>query len=168
MEGTGNRDWGGRAMRLHMRRGTRFVLVLAVLIGTLAFGVSASSAQSAFHGIAFVKGCDSPTAVGSPYNCSYSILNIADTAHDSLRVTGLVDVVHAAAGDTSSGNIFGQLQLVFSGAVVCVGGSGAGTSASPYVGATSCVLPFNASITTNSHSFYTVKAGDFALPGHSL
>src|SRR5262249_35205422 len=50
----------------------------------------------------------------------------------------------------------------------CVGGSGAGTAASPYVGATSCTLPAGSSIQTNSHSFYTVQGSDFALPGHQL
>src|SRR5262249_25032202 len=38
------------------------------------------------------------------------------------------------------------------------------TPASPYIGATSCLLPFGTIIQTNSHSFYTVQAGDVALP----
>src|SRR5262249_8826433 len=82
---------------------------------------------------------------------------------------GLVDVVHAASGDVNSGNILGALQLIFSSpTVTCVGGSGAGTAQSPYTGATSCDLPFGTNITTNGNSFYTVQAGDFALPLHQL
>src|SRR6185436_3690642 len=52
--------------------------------------------------------------------------------------------------------------------VQCVGGSGLGTAASPYIGATSCTLPFNTLITTNDHSFYTVAPSDFGLANHQL
>src|SRR5262249_24113348 len=115
------------------------------------------------------KGCQGPTNIGQPYNCAYQILNVVDQGNDTLAVTGLVDVVHAASGDVNSGNILGSLQLVFSApTVTCVGGSGAGTAASPYVGATSCLLPFGTNIQTNAFSFYTVQAGDFALPAHTL
>src|SRR5262249_42031650 len=141
--------------------------VICVML--LTFGVGSASAQSLFHGIAFSKGCSSPVNVGSPYNCSYQILNVADTAHDTLTVNGLSDQVHAFSGDVNSGNILGALELVFSGpTVTCFGGSGAGTAASPYVGATSCALPFGTSITSNSHSFYTVQPSDFTLPSHVL
>jgi len=112
-------------MRSRVR--TRVLLGLVVLVGTLAFSVGSASAQTAFHGIAFVKGCDSPTQVGSPYNCAYTILNVVDTAHDTLQINGVTDQVHAATGDVNSGNILPALQLIFSGpTVVCVGGSGAG------------------------------------------
>src|SRR5262249_19241095 len=76
--------------------------------------------------------------------------------------------VRAAGGNVSSGNILGSLQLLFNGAVTCVGGSGAGASASPYIRATGCQIPFGASISTNSFSFYTVQPADFNLPNHSL
>src|SRR5690242_5299838 len=99
-------------MRSHVR--SRVLLGLGVSIVILAFGVGAAAAQSAFHGIGFVKGCDSPTQVGSPYNCSYTILNVVDTAHDTMQITGLSDQVHAASGDVNSGNILPALQLIFS------------------------------------------------------
>jgi len=137
-------------------------------VALLTFGVVGAQAALGQHGIAFVKGCDSPTDIGASYNCSYTILNVVDTVHDTLSVTGLSDQVHAAGGDVNSGNILPALQLVFSGPVNCVGGSGAGTVGSPYVGATSCTLPFGSSISTNTFSFYTVQAADFGLPGHSL
>src|SRR5262249_12863351 len=147
----------------------RMLLGVCAAAALLMLGVGGASAQNAFHGIAFTKGCDSPTSIGSPYNCSYQVLNVADTAHDTLMVSGLSDQVHAFSGDVNSGNILGALQLVFSGpTVVCVGGSGAGTGASPYVGATSCTLPFGTSITSNPHTFYTVQAADFGLPASTL
>src|SRR5262249_60615882 len=45
---------------------------------------------------------------------------------------------------------------------------GAGTPASPYVGATMCTLPFGTTITSNGHSFYTVQQSDFNLPAATL
>jgi uncharacterized repeat protein (TIGR01451 family) len=146
----------------------RVLVGLAALLCVCVFGVGSAAAQGAFHGIVFAKGCDSPTAIGSPLNCAYTVLNTVDTAHDTLTISGLSDTVHAASGDTSSGNILSALQLVFNGAVTCTGGSGAGTAGSPYVGATSCTLPFGTSIVTNPHSFYTVQAGDFALPNNTI
>src|SRR6476661_6631678 len=125
-------------------QGTRSIrAMLGVVVLSVLFGLSVGGAQAALgqHGIAFVKGCDSPTNIGDPYNCSYTILNVVDTVHDTLKVTGLSDQVHSAGGDVNSGNILPALQLIFSGAVTCVGGSGAGTVASPYVGATQCTLP---------------------------
>src|SRR5690348_11550879 len=136
----------------------RALLGVCAVAALLTFGVVGASAQGQFHGIAFTKGCANSTAIGSPYSCAYQILNVVDQGQDTLMVSGVVDVVHSAGGDVNSGNILGALQLVFSGpTVICVGGSGAGTAASPYVGATSCTLPFGTSITTNSHSFYTVQ-----------
>src|SRR4051794_8931678 len=143
------------------------VLLGLVVLGVLTLNVVGAQAQQ-FHGIAFAKACDSPTSVGAPYNCSYAILNVVDTGQDTVAVTGLTDQVHAASGDVNSGNILPALQLVFTGGATCTGGTGAGTAASPYVGATSCLLPFNATITTNSHSFYTVQAADFGLPANEL
>jgi hypothetical protein len=143
--------------------------VCAAVTAVFALGVGTASAQNFFHGIAFTKGCESPANVNSAYLCSYQILNVADTAHDTLTVNGLSDQVHSFGGDVNSGNILGALQLIFSGpTVTCVGGTGAGTMASPYTGATSCQLPFGTSITTNDHSFYTVQAADLGLALHQL
>src|SRR5437764_15047274 len=114
---------------------------LAALAATLVFGATgALSAQ--FHGIAIVKGCVDPTNIGDPYSCGYQILNVADTGHDTLVVTGLSDQVHAASGDVNSGNILGALQLTASGRATCAGGTGSGTAVAPHIGPTSCGLPF--------------------------
>src|SRR5215475_3727543 len=119
----------------------RALICVCAVAALLTFGVVGASAQGQFHGIAFTKGCANNTNIGSPYSCAYQILNVVDQGQDTLMVTGLTDVVHAASGDVNSGNILGALELVFSGPTVsCVGGSGAGTAGSPYVGATSCTL----------------------------
>jgi hypothetical protein len=149
--------------------GLRVFMGIGVLSVLLVFGVS--GALAAFHGIAVSKGCTSPVQVGDPYTCSVQIQNIVDTGHDTLQVTGLTDVVNSAGGAVPPGvppNILPTTGLVFSGAVSCTGGSGAGTSASPYLGATSCLLPFGTSITTKPFSHYTVQAADFNLPNHRL
>ena len=101
---------------------------VAVFSVLMLISIGGAQAQNAFHGIGFVKGCDSPTKVGDPYICSYQILNVVDTAHDTIKITGLTDVVHSAGGDVPSGNILPSLQLVFSGpTVTCTGGSGGDT-----------------------------------------
>ena len=41
-------------------------------------------------------------------------------------------------------------------------------SATPYLGVTSCTIPFNGRVVIQPFSHYTVQAGDFALPGHQL
>src|SRR5262249_15198999 len=153
-------------MRIAVRRTLVGVCAATVL---LVLGVGGASAQNFFHGIAFTKGCDSPTQIGAPLDCSYSVLNVADTAHDTLTFNAISDQVHSFNGDVNSGNILGALELVFSGPTVsCIGGSGAGTAASPYTGATKCTLPFGTTITSNPHTFYTVTADDFKLPGHVI
>ena len=104
-----------------------------------------ASAQNFFHGIVFTKGCTSPMNVGFPYTCAYSMRNLVDTAQgpDTLNVNGVTDRVQSFNGDLNSENMLGALQMVFSSpTVTCVGGSGLGTAASPYVGATSWTLPF--------------------------
>ncbi len=150
--------------------GWRGLLGLAVVATALVFGVGTASA--AFHGIAVTKGCVSPVKIGDPYVCAVQILNVVDTGHDTVRVTGLSDTVKPLAvppdAPVPSGEILNQVGLVFSGAVTCTGGSGAGTFGDPYVGATSCLLPFGTSITTTGFTHYTVQASDFDLPLHRL
>ena len=58
-----------------------FVVVLAVL----TVGVSGAGAAIQ-HGIGFTKGCDSPTKVGDPYTCSFTIRNNVDDALDTLTI----------------------------------------------------------------------------------
>jgi hypothetical protein len=123
----------------------------------------------AYHGIAFTKDCATPVVVGNPNLCSWNVANVLDTAHDTMRVSGLTDIVHAALGEVNSGNILASVPIVFNGPVSCSGGSGAGTPSSPYVGATECLLPFGSSITTRPFSHYVVGPSDFDLiPGHAL
>jgi hypothetical protein len=116
------------------------------------------------HGIAFTKGCTSPTVVGDPYQCSYTVRNILDTAHDTLTIKGLVDTVHSSGGDVNSGNVIGAVQITVAGGATCVGGAGTGTIADPYVGVTSCTLPFGSRVNVLSYSFYTVVPADQFLP----
>jgi hypothetical protein len=146
----------------------RALLVACAATALLVFWVGSASAQQ-FHGIAFTKGCSPTTNIGAPMMCAFQMLNLVDGGQDTLQINDVEDVVNSAGGAVNSGNVLGSLQLVFSGPTVsCTGGSGAGTSGSPYVGATQCTLPFGTSIQTNSFSHYTVQPGDFALPGHSL
>jgi len=155
-----------------MKRLAVFTAVAAATV--VATMIAAGGALAAVqHGITLTKGCVSPVKIGDPYSCSYSIRNFTDEAHDTLTVDSLVDTVHAAGGDTSSGNIFGTLQLEFvQGAAVtppsCTGGTGLGTVGSPYTGATSCTLPFGSRINIGATSHYTVQAADFGLTNHQL
>ena len=146
-----------------MRRfiGWRALVVLGALITALSFGTV--KAQAA-HGVAQTKQCESPTKIGDAYRCSGQILNVVDTGHDTIKVTGLSDTVHSSAGEVATGGILSTTGLIFSGAVSCTGGSGAGTAGSPYLGATSCTMPFGSSMTTVQFSHYTVLAGDFDIP----
>jgi hypothetical protein len=87
--------------------GLAAVAILAVtLIG------SAGGQPIVNHGISFTKGCASPTQVGQPYSCTYTIRNTVDDAQDTLTINGLVDVVHSAGGNVNSGNVFSSLQFV--------------------------------------------------------
>src|SRR5215217_6835735 len=167
----------GRAQMSGMITRTRRRRYLTVVVGALAvaatvFGVGAFAAPGdpVQHGIALTKGCVSPTKIGDPYTCTYTIQNIVDDAHDTLTINGLTDIVHSAGGDVDSGNIFSTLKLVATGGATCSGAgiSGAGTIANPYTGATSCTLPFNSRIDVQAVSHYNVQAADFALPDHEL
>src|ERR1700722_6593929 len=99
-----------RAMYERMLR--RFVVsvVLASAVGVIATASPTSAAVT--HGIILEKGCESPTAIGQPYECSYTI--IQPVSGDVATISSLSDNV-AAAGLTppgvSSGNILSQLSL---------------------------------------------------------
>ncbi len=108
--------------------GWRALLLCSVASVFMVFAVPSALADD-FHGIAFAKQCASPVKVGDPYTCSLQILNVVDIpAHDTLRVTGFSDNVHSAGGDVTTGNIMPSTGLVFTGAVVCTGGTGTGTN----------------------------------------
>ncbi len=143
--------------------------------GTIAIGqektctITNNDIPSAFHGIGFGKGCESPTAIGAPYKCGYVVLNTVDTAHDTLRITSLVDVVHSAGGDVTSPNIISLVDIVSTGGATCSGGSGSGTSADPYHGVTECLLPFGSTLAVQPYSHYNVTVDDYLLlPNHRI
>src|SRR3954452_24823919 len=148
-----------------------FLVMAVAVLAVAGMGGGAALAADTQHGISLTKGCVSPTQIGQPYTCTYSVRNTIDDAQDTLTINSLVDVVHAQGGDVSSGNVLSSLQLVAAaGTPTCTGPtiSGNGTAATPWTGATSCTLPFGSRINTNQFSFYTVKSTDFNLPGHVL
>jgi hypothetical protein len=123
------------------------------------------------HGISFTKGCASSTLVGQPYNCSYTVRNNVDEAGDTLTITGLSDVVHAAARDVNSGNVFSSLSFDAGGTSATCSGPGlmgTGTAADPWTHAAMCTLPFGSRINVHSFSHYSVALADYGLPGHVL
>ena len=73
-----------------------------------------------------------PVKIGDPYTCAVQMLNVVDTAHDTLRVTGLSDVVHSAGGNVATGDILSSTGLVFNGAVFVLVGRGRGRQRSVY------------------------------------
>jgi len=109
---------------------------------------SALGAQS--HGVTPDKHCQFTTDVGKLIVCTFRLTN-SDSFGDTVTISSITDppaiqdVVSAAAGDDPSGDLLSS-PLVFSPSAAdelptCTGGSGAGTPASPYVGATACSLP---------------------------
>src|SRR5829696_802254 len=157
---------GGPGMHSIRRR-----LAVAFAAATLvALGISPGIALAldVQHGIGITKGCTSPTKIGDPYACSYTVRNILDEAEDTLTIDSLVDVVHAASGDVNSGNIIGAVQITVANGATCAAAAGNGTAATPYTGVTSCTLPFTGRVNVLSFSHYTVQASDFALPNHEL
>src|SRR6476646_4125793 len=104
---------------------------LALTIGVVLGIGFATAADPINHGISFTMGCQSPTNVGAPYSCSYSIRNNVDDAFDTLTINGLTDVVKASGGDVNSGNVVSQLRMTigpflpgFSTPPSCTGGAG--------------------------------------------
>src|SRR5215213_5735765 len=132
------------------RRRYLTVLVAAASVAAVYGAAGALADVEVTHGISVTKGCVSPVKIGDAYSCSFTIRNITDDAEDTLTIDSIVDVVHAfpqpGAGDVDSGNILSSSKLELLNGATCVGGSGAGTAASPYVGATQCTLPFGARI----------------------
>ena len=96
------------------------------------------------HGIGFQKGCNSPTKIGDPVVCHYTITNnnFTNASLDTVTINSLADVTHAAAGDTPNTNILGNLELFMtSGNPTCIATGGTGTFADPWTGVTECTLP---------------------------
>src|SRR5580765_1973558 len=168
----------GEATKMRRSVGLRALYGALFVVGMLTFGIAgASSADDTQHGISFTKGCTSPTKIGNPYACSFTVRNILDEAQDTLTVNGLIDVVHSAGGDVGAGNnLLGSVQITTTtpptGATqsgsTCAAAMGTGTVGNPYVGVTSCTLPFGSRVNVLSFSHYTVQPLDFALPSHQL
>ena len=118
----------------------RLVALTAMLACFLLVGVGDAAATDVLHGIAFTKGCASPTNIGDPYACAYTVRNVIDEAQDTLTISGLADVVHAASGDQNSGNILGIVQVTTAGGATCAALSGDGSPGNPYNGVISCTL----------------------------
>ncbi len=140
--------------------------------------VATSASATLRHGATALKVCvpentlSGTTDVGQPYVCSYGIED-TDQFKDGITVSDIDDVIETSGGAVDSGNILSKLQLTFdssaAGSPSCTGGSGLGTTASPYIGATLCTVPYNAEIETNIiTSFYNVAPLDYNLPGSQL
>ena len=71
------------------------------------------------------------------------VRNNIDDAEDTLTITSVTDVVHAASGDVNSGNIIGSVKINVLGGATCAAASGTGAVGDPYQGVTSCTIPFN-------------------------
>src|SRR5262249_12810542 len=129
----------GARMRQVSRRG-RFSLtgsfaILVILVGVLTILPVAHAEAAPVHGIGLFKGCASPTTVLQKTQCNFTITNSIDP--DTLTITSLTDIVHAAGGDDNAGNILPLLTLSFSGGASCNSGNAL------------CTLPKGAKISTD-------------------
>ncbi|MGD0764715.1 MAG: hypothetical protein ABR978_00195 [Dehalococcoidia bacterium] len=131
---------------VRVRAAVAFVVGCAMIAGMMLSSTSGQAAE--LHGISFLKGCNSPTVVGQPYICTFQAQNTVDTAHDTLTITSVVDIVHAFAGDVTSTNLLPTpTTLTLGGGATC------------NVGQTLCTLPFGASVSLTI-SYYNVAPGD--------
>jgi len=124
------------------------VAVVALAVAAVLGAIPGSAALPKVHGIGFLKGCDSPTAVGEEMSCRVAIRNTIDNGPDTLTVTSVVDLVHAAGGDEVSGNLLPTLNFTFSGGASC------------NLGQTLCTLPPGSSMESDSFLFHTVTVAD--------
>ncbi len=140
--------------RMKTRSRTGSLALSSVLLGIVAaYGLLAAapwaSAASPFHGIGLAKGCTSPIVIGQLYTCDVLTINNVDTGPDTLTITSIVDVVHAGAGDQTSGNLLPTLSLTFTGGASCAPGQ------------TICTLPPGSSISTlTPYGFYFAQSTD--------
>jgi hypothetical protein len=117
---------------------------VAMVAGLLTVASVTNANALPVHGLGFFKGCDSPTQVLQKTSCNFSITNTSDP--DALTVTSLVDVVHGAAGDDSSGNILATLTWSFAGGASCNAGQ------------TVCSLPQGGKMSTDPTAIGNVGA----------
>ena len=142
----------------------------AVALFTLT-ALPAGAQTEVQHGIGFTKGCVSPVSVGAQYTCSFTVRNVVDEAEDTLTIVSIVDVVHAASGDVNSKNFLSAASIDNAGtSATCSGSSlsGTGSAGNPWVGATSCTLPFGSRLNVHNFAFYEVKPADLNLPNSTL
>jgi hypothetical protein len=135
----------------------RLAVGLGVFVTLLVVGSSGASAADVTHGIGFTKGCSSPTKVGAPYSCSWTIRNNLDDAEDTLTINNITDTVHAVGGNVVSSTVLDNASVAVSGGATC-------TAPPNRV----CTLPFNSRVDVGPFTFYTVHASDFTGPGSQL
>jgi uncharacterized repeat protein (TIGR01451 family) len=138
-------------------RTVRKLLAPTLLLGAIGTFITAVPTGAVVkHGVTVLKGCESPTSIGQPYECGYSLLQVV--TGDTATITSVVDNVAAngVPGGVSSGNILPLLTLTLTGGAACNSGQ------------TSCTIPAGGEIDSDDYSFYTVQAADFNLPDHTL
>jgi hypothetical protein len=102
------------------------------------------------HAIDFTKTCFGPVEVGDPYVCTYTVQNTLDGAHDTLTISGLTDMVHAAGGDQTSTAVLDDGFVQATGGATCTSAPGR-----------TCALPFGGKVTIGPFGFYTVRGADY-------
>jgi hypothetical protein len=119
------------------------LLAVSGLVASVSVSSPSASSQPPLHGIAFLKGCNSPVVIGELYTCDILTINNVSTNGETVDVLSITDIVHAAAGDVFSGELLPTLTLGFAGGAFC------------NIDQTVCTLPEDASIfTTASFGFY--------------
>jgi hypothetical protein len=136
--------------------GRRALFGLAVA-AVFAMSLTGSAFAAPQHGISFTKGCSSPTFVGAPYSCSYTVRNNVDEAGDTLTISNITDTVQASGGNVVHSTVLDDAAVVPSLGATC-------TAPPNRV----CTLPFGSRVDVGPYSFYMVQPGDFGLAGHVL
>ncbi|HXQ62554.1 MAG TPA: Ig-like domain repeat protein [Acidimicrobiales bacterium] len=127
-------------------------VLLASSVGIVAVATSASAVV--VHGITLQKGCVSPTAIGQPYECVYTLAQ--NVSGDTATITNVDDITAAKSGPVNSGPILPLLSLTLSGGAAC------------NTGQSQCTIPDGGTITSAEYSYYTVQPADFTLPSSLL
>jgi len=131
------------------------MVVVAAAGGLLALlgagGAGGASSAGPQHGIGFTEGCTSPTDVGEPYTCLWTVRNVLDEAQDTLTITQLTDTVHSAGGNVVNSTVLDSAPVTPSGGATC-------TAPPNRV----CTLPFGSQVAIGPFTHYTVTGADFA------
>jgi hypothetical protein len=167
-----------------MRRIAWFTAVLAV-VGMVFSASGGAVPGTQFHGIAFNKGCQTPTSIGAPYECAYQILNVADTAHDTLTINSIVDTVNTCGAATLPGEdpcrgsihpLNNLLPFLYNGGLLTFTNGGNGASFCTPTGAggvfldgDTCTLPYLSTIITGFIAQLNPNGSDWKyLPDHTM